>query len=424
MRRIAALALTSTFAFSACSGASQTSSLTSALPQAPAAASAASQSTASDHKRKKQKLVPIRITVRMPHRKKRTQGRGAHYISPGSTQIVITLNTVNGNTPPGGLLTSVTTNLTSGQGGNCTVDGGTQSCTVFGPAVPVGTDNITFTAEDPSGDVLSTATDDFNVVAGQTNGFGASLLGVPASFTLSTAALTAGTAVTSQAVNIAVLDAAGDTIVGSDAYATPATLVPLEFLNDAFGAVKVSVNGGVGAANLQVTSPTDVVTLSYSGLSIAPFNLTMYDGAATENFTQVDIANVIPAAVCSDSGASVCASGPQVNLYAAVPNAGSTASLTVEQTGWTGSPWLKDVTQSNTCGAYGANIATVTLATSTNPGGTGSVFSVSTLGAPVQGNSCTITFKGGDAVTHSLTVPVTFTYTGVSVNGRHPKRPF
>jgi hypothetical protein len=42
----------------------------------------------------------------------------------------------------------------------------------------------------------------------------------------------------------------------------------------------------------------------------------------------------------------------------------------------------------------------------------------------VQGNSCTITFKGGDAVTHSLTVPVTFTYTGVSVNGRHPKRPF
>ena len=209
----------------------------------------------------------------MPHKKKRSTGRRGRYISPGSTQIVITLNTVNGETPPQGLLRTVTTELTSGPGGNCTAGAGTQSCTVSGPAVPVGVDNITFNAEDAFDHSLSAVTQNFTVHAGQANSFSASLLGVPNSFTLYTSGLTAGTPVASQGVTLKVYDAAGDQIVGPANFSQTIQLQSLENVYDAFGAAKLSVNGGTAGSSVNVTNPDDTVTLSYSGLSITPFEL-------------------------------------------------------------------------------------------------------------------------------------------------------
>jgi hypothetical protein len=422
MKRIATFALTSMFALAACSAGSQTASPTGTLPQAPNAvtpAAAPALSAAPDQKRKKLKLVPIRIVVSMPHKKKRKPGRHGRYISPGSTQIVITLNTVNGETPPQGLLRTVTTELTSGPGGNCTAGAGTQSCTVSGPAVPVGVDNITFNAEDAFDHSLSAVTQNFTVHAGQANSFSASLLGVPNSFTLYTSGLTAGTPVASQGVTLKVYDAAGDQIVGPANFSQTIQLQSLESVYDTFGAAKLSVNGGTAGSSVNVTNPDDTVTLSYSGLSITPFELEAGASGASPALQGVAVTNVDPVAVCSDAGASVCASGPQVNLYNSVPLTGSTANLTLTQLGFTGSPYLQDITETDTCGAAGANIASITLTGSTSPGGNGSVFAVSTIGTPAQGANCTITFTGGDPLNSSVQVPVTYTTTGISVNGRH-----
>jgi hypothetical protein len=409
--RLAAFAVASLFALAACGGSSSNAvPLPGAAPAAPSPAIAAP-----DHKRKKKhKLVPIRITITMPHVKKHERKKNPHFIGADATQVTITLNTVNTNPPPAGLLTSVTTDLVVGT--NCTVSGGTQACIVSGPSVPVGDDNITFDASDGA-TTLSTVTKTFTVVAGLSNSFSASLQGVPASFSLSTAAMTAGTVVAGQAFTLTAYDPDGEQITSPGDYAQPITLTTQE--TDGFGAILLAVNGGAAAGSVIVTNPDDVVTVSYSGLSITPFKFMADASGASTGRDLIDLTNFNPVAVCSDGGADVCASGPQVNLYSASPSIGSTANVTVTQTGWTTTLFLQDISESDNCGASGANIATVALSSSTSPGGAGTVFSVTTLGTPSAGTSCSITFSGGDGLNHSISVPVTYTVTGIGVNGRH-----
>jgi hypothetical protein len=409
--RHAAIVLSSIFALSACGGSSPNAS-----PAGGAMPAAQPAVTAPDHKRKKRKLVPIRITLTMPHKKKRhKRGQNPKYISPDSTQTVITLNTVNGNPPPAGLLKTVTTNLVLGT--NCTVTGGVEACIVSGPSVPVGDDNLTFTAGDGT-NTLSTVTKTFTVVAGQANAFNASLLGIPASFTISPLVLNPGTASPSIPVQLIVRDADGDWIVGPGNYATPVSLQSLEGIYDNFGAVQLRVNGGTPSSAVTVANTQDDIEMSYSGLSITPFELEASATGASTGLQMMQVNTVNPAAVCADGGAHVCAAGPQVNLYDASPNAGSTANVTVTQSGWTESPFLQDISETDNCGVAGADIASIAQSSSTNPGGGGTVFNVTTLGTPSTGASCSITLTGGDPTGVSLVVPVTYTVSGITVNGR------
>jgi hypothetical protein len=419
VKRISALALVAMFALSACSGASQTASLP-ALPQAPAIAAVVLHAAAPDRGGKKHKLVPIRISITMPHTKKR-KGHHGRYVSSGATQMVITLNKINGSNPPPGMLTTVTTQLTStGTNPPCTINGdGTQTCIVSGPPVPVGSDDITFTAEDgatPTPNALSTVEKLFTVDAGIANSFSATLLGIPATFGISTAPVTAGTAAVDQPVLVQVFDASGAEIVGTADYATPVLLTSPN--------TAAAFHGG--NPSITLLSPEASVTLSYSGLSVTSFNLSASATGATPGTGLVGVTNFPVVAVCADGGNDVCATGPQVNLYDVSPNAGSTANLTVTQTGWTplGAYTAHDVTEADNCGLQGTspqNIATVAQTGSTAPGGNnagnGTVFSVTTLGAPAAGATCTATFTGGAGLSSNVTI--TYTVSGVSVNGRH-----
>lgn len=126
-----------------------------------------------------------------------------------------------------------------------------------------------------TGSVLSTGSTTTNVVAG-TNSVKLSFGGVVSStqIVLLPASVTPGQSQTLQ-VQVAAIDAAGYTIVGSDAYATPVTLTN----SDPSGATVLSTTS--------ISSPSTPVTLSYSGatMSGAPLISASGGGKATLGFS-------------------------------------------------------------------------------------------------------------------------------------------
>ncbi len=104
-----------------------------------------------------------------------TAKKSPAYVSSGSTEVVITVNTVNGGAPPSWVPTPVTTALTDG--GNCsTTGGGVETCTVTAPAPP-GTVNYTIATDDGT-NTLSTYTGDQSITQGVVNNLSITLGGV------------------------------------------------------------------------------------------------------------------------------------------------------------------------------------------------------------------------------------------------------
>ncbi|MHB8374221.1 MAG: hypothetical protein ACYDA5_09635 [Vulcanimicrobiaceae bacterium] len=316
-------------------------------------------------------------------------GMRPSYVPASSKSITITLNTVDGNPPPSGLTTSVTTNLTS-----CS-----PSCTVPGPSAPPGSDVFTLTVYDATGgtgNALSTASPTLAIILGQANSNTITLLGIPKSFTFGTVPSgTAGTPFGSGgvALPLTVKDADGNTITG--VYNTAVTVTDSDTSSLAL-ASGLAVSGGSAASSVSVASSTADATLklTYGGQAILPATLTASAAGAinaTATFTPTRNAIVY-------TGPTNGSGNPEIDLYA-TSGTGSSAGFTATEVGWTNAPYSQAITATEASGC--SSIAT-TAATS------GSAFTTTVASSPAAG-TCTLTLT--DVSGGSTAVPVTLTYT-------------
>jgi hypothetical protein len=321
------------------------------------------------------------------------------WIPPSTESVSITLNTVNGNEPPAGLTTTKTTNVSSA---SC---GSGNGCTVAGPASQPGSDNYTVTIFDAAGGTghaLAKASQTYTITVGVANTGNLTLLGIPATFTVSgVPSATAGTPVSATTLSVTALDAAGDTIDGT--YASAITFSD----SDSSGATSLKLDDGASSNSVQIRSNTDVVTIAYTGLAIGPATLTAHATGATDKTATFAPSVTNPVSVChggSGSDTTECATpGPQINLYA-TSGTGSSAGFTVSQTGW--SNFSKSFSEQDTCSA----IATITT-------GNNLTFTATVLDTAFAG-TCTVTLTGGAGKTAA--VPITFTSSSIGIFGRHP----
>jgi hypothetical protein len=314
------------------------------------------------------------------------------YVPTSTASVNVTLNTVNGLAPPGGLTTSVTTNIS---GSACT-----SGCAVNGPAVPPGTDNFTITTYDAAGATgsqLSVKTQSFTVTAGQANPLSITLLGIPKTFTISSVPSgTAGTAFGSAAtLGLAVKDADGNTITGT--YSQSVTLADSD-TSSLTRATWLILNSGSAASSINSTASTDVIKFNYGGQAIAPATLTASATGATNGtatFTPT-LSAIIPTLT-------------EIDFYTS-SGTGSTGTFTVSETGWSNSPYNQNfnIVLASGCSTIGA-LSGSSSATS---------FTINVAGSPAVG-SCLATLTDGAG--QSATVTLTYTTSGFTVNA-HPHR--
>lgn len=309
------------------------------------------------------------------------------YVTANIKSVAIVLNTVNGATPPSGLVTSVTTNITPA---SC-------PCTVPGPSVPPGLDNFSLTTFDNtagSGNVISTASPTYTIATGAANSNTVTLDGVPASFAITGVPTgTAGTAF-GAATNftVTVKDADGSTILGT--YANPVALAD----SDASGATTVATAGSDRPPAGTLVSSSDTASLNYTGLAIAPATLTASATGATNG-----TATFTPALSAIVYSGPLVSSLPEIDLYA-TSGTGSSATFTASEVGWTNAPYNKAITATEAAGC--SSIATTSPASGTS-------FTTTVATTPAAG-SCALTltdFTSGQ----SKNVTLTYTSTGFGV---------
>jgi len=283
--------------------------------------------------------------------------------------MVVVVNTVNGGTPPGGAPISETTALTVGA--NCTISGGTETCTLSVIAPP-GSVNYTFNATDGTS-TLSTLTTTIVNTVGTDNLSSVTLQGIVAgTVSVSGAALTANTPVTAgETLVVTAYDADGNQIVNGSTsanYANPITLTD----NDATGQTKLSVDGHPASSSVITSNPSDVVTLTYTG-------------QATNSFTISASAPGVSGSAPADGGGTITANVSDITFTGTTLDDAAHGGLTTDvnyseptlfftqpsgllnvtgaETGWTNTPFSQQFDlvpgngTGNTCGA-GGGIAT------------------------------------------------------------------
>ncbi|HTV74955.1 MAG TPA: hypothetical protein VME66_14750 [Candidatus Acidoferrales bacterium] len=338
-------------------------------------------------------LVPTVFTFQLPPQTSSSSARRPEYITANIESVRIVLDTVNGNAPPGGLTTSVTTNLTLS---SC-------PCAVPGPQVPPGTDVFTITtydAQSGGGNVVSTASPSYTIVAGAANSHTVTLDGVPASFTISgLPSGTAGTAFgTPQSFTLSVKDADNNVIIGT--YANSVTISDSDTSSLTEGTA-LAVNGGNAATSVTSTSSSDTFTLSYGGLAIAPATLTASASGATSG-TATFTPTLQPIVYTPGSGAN--GSGQEIDFYA-TSGTGSSGSFTVSEVGFSNSPYDESFTES-----LGSGCSTIATASPSS----GTTFTATAVGSPSAG-SCTLSVADG-GLHSALSVTLTYTTYSFGVN--------
>ncbi|MGZ3496871.1 MAG: hypothetical protein ACXWNK_06160 [Vulcanimicrobiaceae bacterium] len=332
-------------------------------------------------------LVPTSFSIRVPS--STSKNRQPDYVTANVKSIIITLDSVDGGAPPAGITTSVTANLLSCASG----------CTVAGPSAPPGSDGFTLTTFDNtngSGNTISIASQTFTIVQGQNNANNVTLLGIPKTFTI--AALpsgTAGTAFASPAtLTLTVNDADGNAITGT--FANPVTVTDSDTSSLTQGTA-LSVNGGTTATSVTVNASTDVLTLNYGGLAIAPAAIKANASGAT-----AQTATFTPTLAPIGYSGPLNGATPQIDLYA-TSGTGSTGAFTVSETGLTNAPYNKTLTATPAggCATIGNLGATV-----------GTSFTATAVASPTAG-SCTIGVTDGLGQSKNVTLTYTTSQFGV-----------
>ena len=251
------LALTSLFVLAACGGGGGAANapLSDLPPNSP---QLGPQSSAS-------------LTLTVP-RGPSSSKRSPDYVSPNSASIEITVLTVNGSAPTATQVpvNPTTAALSTASGGNCTVSGAGETCTVQIPA-PTGAVQYRFRLKDAGAvHVLAQNTVTLTIAAGVANqSFSVQLDGVVASVTTTLPVLTPGTSF-SGPITVQAFDASGAMIVGSAPYANPFTLTD----NDKTGHTSLTLNSQTALTVGPVMTPNDVVILNYDGGPDVPFTVT------------------------------------------------------------------------------------------------------------------------------------------------------
>jgi hypothetical protein len=297
------------------------------------------------------------------------------FVSPSASQIDVAINTVNGGVPPSWVTADKTTQLTTTGGSpNCTLSAGTETCNLQVDAPP-GTVNYTFTVKDSGGTALGTLTTDETVVQGINNVFSITLGGIAKTVAITGATLAANDqshATTGETLSVVASDADGNQIVPPGSYNNPVTLTD----NDATLQTKLSVNGGTPAAVVVSNSPTDAITLVYTGQAANTFTITAsgtgISGGGTISttvndvtFTGTTLDTVANGGVITDPNW-----GQQTLFFAA---SSGTQNVTGAETGFTNAPFSKqfDVTLSGCSGIASASASPATTFTITALGSNG-----------------------------------------------------
>jgi hypothetical protein len=290
--------------------------------------------------------------------------KSPQYISPSTTEMVVIINSVNGGSPPGGGPISTTYALTVGT--NCTVSGGTETCTLSVIAPP-GSVNYTFNATDGTTTLATLTTTIVNTV-GTNNLPSITLQGiVSGTVSVSGAALTADTPVTGgETLTVVAYDPDGNQIVNGSTsanYNNPITLTD----NDATGQTKLTVNGHPAASSVVTSNPSDVVKLTYTGQAANNFTIsasgTGFSGSGTISVNDNDI-TFSSGTTNDDAGHGGLSSDPNWGQQTVFfTQASGSLTVTGAELGFTDAPYSQQFDldpgtgTGNTCGT-GGGIAT------------------------------------------------------------------
>ncbi len=184
------------------------------------------------------------------------------------------------------------------------------------------------------------------------------------------------------------MNSSGAAIAGSFANAVTVSS------SDTTGVVQLSVNGGVAARSVSVTSGSDLIALIYNGSTIGP--VTISATAATASTASAIFTPAIQS--IQYSGPSNASNGtPEIDLYApSGQGTGSTFDFSVSQPGYTGTYSLGIPSACN-------NFASIIN------NGSGS-YTVNSIASPVAG-TCTFTVTGYG--TSTVSVKLTYSSFGV-----------
>ena len=199
------------------------------------------------------KTVPVRFSISIPHGTS-AHTRQAQYIST---------NTANA---------SVSVNSGMGQVGTCT----SGTCVVTVDA-PVGPDTFSVILHDSANNVLSTASTTQTISGTIANTVSLAFGGVPKTVTIAAATtnLVPGTLPSTSAITVAVMDASGATIVGSDPYVDASSNTNPITLTD-------SDSSATSLAITTLNSPADAgSTLNYTGNGVIAGNAITISATAT-----------------------------------------------------------------------------------------------------------------------------------------------
>lgn len=219
-------------------------------------------------------------------------------------------------------------------------------------------------------------------------------------------AAAAGKALNKVKLTLVVKGSNGKAIKG--AYPTPITLTN----TDKSGATKLFVNGKPASKKNTVKKSTDKITLTYTGLAIAPVTF----HAAAKGVKKPAAATFKPAiSAIVYSGPTV--TGPEIDLTSTTPaTTGYSGAFSATQAGWNTAPYKKSFTYAlSAVSGFANNCASAYVITPASGGG-GGPFTVSGKAGAVAGE-CAMTITGG--VGQTLKVLLTFTTTSVGVNGEH-----
>lgn len=384
--KIAAIVCTATLLVSCSGGSSTMPSGGSASIDATASPSKNGSSVLRHHK------ATLKLHIRIPRRHRRHR-KGARFVSAATKGMTVQFS--------GPTNLTETVGLTPGTDSRCTGPaGGPYSCTI-GIQLLSGSytgsistyDNVScagYSCTIPGGaNLLSTASSvPFTITPYIVNNIDFTLSGVVASLQVSGVPTgTAGTAFGSpQSFTVTAKDADGYTIVG--AYENAVAISD----NDTSGAATVTTSGSDAPPGGELLSSNDTVTLNYTGLAINPATITASATGAT-NGTGTFTPTLQPIVITTSDTLNPSYVG--VDLYA-TSGAGSTASFSASEAGWTNAPYNNTLSASTASGC--SSIAT--LATS------GTSVTATVASSPAAGK-CTATIKDPFGQSQAVTLAYT-----------------
>lgn len=415
-------AVTALFMIAGCGGGGGSGSTPAQPPQPPQPPQPVSAMT----------TATISIAFPVPTSSGSSNARSPRYVSTNAASVKVTINSINGNPtlPPYVTPNPFTAQLTTtGASPNCTVSGGTATCTVSNVPAPVGS-NVSFTFQvlDTSNRVLTEATVLENVLAGVVSNFSIALNGVVGALVvqnLPAGPLTAGAPSSSQtfADIVRVNDPSGARIVGPDAFDAGKTVTVTD--NDTSGQTSLAGHPPAvcsGTLTCTLSRGSDTVDLIYTGRAVAPapadaFAVTATSTSIATASTTVTINDspiVVTGPISTDaSGDGNIDNGSPTMFFTSI--AGS-ATFTASELGWSNSPYnqLFGHNESTNSGSgVGSVKSCAGIATVSPASGTAVTYTVTPVGIGV----CTVTISDGIGQAYKLYVSVAASQ--IILNGKH-----